>query len=106
MSRQQALGRVVDKAMVAIRADAKDALAPLHAYDARHNGDLVRTLSVYLTHGCNASRAAEELYLHRSGLLYRLARIEALLGVSLASFRDRLALELAIVVESENAESC
>lgn len=72
-------------------------LAPLHAYDTAHGGDLVRTLTVYLIMGGNVSKAAEDLFLHRSGMLYRLRRIEALCGVRLDNFEDRVTLEVAIL---------
>lgn len=76
---------------------ARNALAPILEYDAAHGGDLLRTLHTYLAHNCNASRTAHALYLHRSGLLYRLGRIEDLLGVRLTSFEDRVALEVAVL---------
>ncbi|MGI8827022.1 MAG: helix-turn-helix domain-containing protein [Chloroflexota bacterium] len=91
------LSDLLDAAMSATRLRAGTALEPLAAYDRRHNADLLRTLATYLAHGCNATRSAEALYLHRSGLLYRLARIEALLGTSLIPFRVRVALELAVL---------
>lgn len=79
-------------------------LEPLLTYDSLHGGDLVHTLHVYLALGCNASRAAEALYLHRSGLLYRLGRIEELLGVRLDEFGSRVALELAVLSVAERSE--
>jgi DNA-binding PucR family transcriptional regulator len=45
----------------------------------------------------NASATAEVLFLHRSGLLYRLRRIEALLGFGLDVFEHRAAVEVAII---------
>lgn len=84
-------------AIAAARVHASAVLAPLHTYDAAHGGDLVHTLEVYLYAGGNASQAAETLFLHRSGMLYRLRRIEALCGVRLDCFEDRVALELAIL---------
>ncbi len=82
----------------------QDVLHPLREYDRLHGGDLVRTLSVYLTCGCNASRTAEYLYLHRSGLIYRLARIQDLLGLELDTFEHRLLLELATMAESGESQ--
>lgn len=79
-----------------LRADAEALLWPLTAYDHEHNGDLLRTLGVYLATGCNASRAAETLFLHRNGLLYRLNRIEQLLDVSLGDTEVTLGLDLAL----------
>lgn len=85
------------RAAVAGRSGAaRAALDPLVRYDERHGGDLVRTLASYLAHGGNASRCAQDLYLHRSGLLYRLGRIEDLLGVDLDEYDDRVALEVAL----------
>jgi DNA-binding PucR family transcriptional regulator len=80
------------------------ALAPLIEYDRVHGGDLVRTLGIYLSSGGNASRSAEQLYLHRSGLLYRLRRIEELLGTRLDIFEDRVALELAILATMKQTD--
>ncbi len=82
----------------------QDVLHPLRDYDRLHGGDLVRTLRVYLACGCNASRTAEYLNLHRSGLIYRLARIQDLLGLELDTFEHRLVLELATVAESAESQ--
>ncbi|MGH2449365.1 MAG: PucR family transcriptional regulator [Chloroflexota bacterium] len=76
---------------------AATVLGPLQRYDRTHGGDLVNTLRVYLEEGCNASRAASTLYLHRSGLLYRLRRIEELLGMNLNCYEDRLGLQIALL---------
>jgi purine catabolism regulator len=92
-----AIDRLLEEAAHAGRHHAARALRPLSEYDAAHGGDLIRTLRVYLASGCNASRAAEALYLHRSGLLYRLRRIEALLGVDLDDHRTRVGLEIAFL---------
>jgi DNA-binding PucR family transcriptional regulator len=89
------LERLLAEAIDGRAAAARDALAPLLAYDEQHGADLVPTLSTYLALGCNASRCAEHLFLHRSGLLYRLGRIEHLLGVRLDSYEVRVSLEIA-----------
>lgn len=88
---------LVSEAVEAVRWQARDLLDPLLRYDETHNGDLVRTLREYLRDGCNASRTAEHLYLHRSGLLYRIRRIEDLLSARLDDFETRVALELAVL---------
>ena len=82
----------------------QDILHPLREYDRLHGGDLVRTLRVYLTCGGNASRTAEYLYLHRSGLKYRLGRIQDLLGLELGTFEHRLVLELATLAEGGESQ--
>lgn len=96
--RQTDAMRALRRAAIGGAAPYADAvLAPLRTYDAAHGGDLVRTLTTYLIAGSNASRAAEELFLHRSGMLYRLRRIETLCGVRLDNFEDRITLEVAIL---------
>lgn len=97
MSSGEALELILRASGEHVRSQAEQALAPLAAYDRDHGGDLQRTLATYLASGCNASRSAAELYLHRSGLLYRLSRIESLLGVSLDSFEVRTALSIAVL---------
>lgn len=96
-TREEALERMLDLAVRVSREQARSALEPLRLYDEAHHADLLRTLAIYLRLGCNASRTAERLYLHRSGLLYRLSRIESLLGIDLSNFDHRVALEVAVL---------
>ena len=79
----------------------RDLLLPLTQYDAEHHGDLVKTLSVYLRHGGNATQAANALYLHRNSLRYRLARIQALLALDPGDPDSRLALGIALLISTE-----
>ncbi len=75
---------------------AEAALEPLLRYDAEHGSDLIQTLKVYFALNTNAAQAANKLFLHRNGLLYRLSRVETLLGYSVNDSANRLALELAL----------
>lgn len=84
-----------------IAAALRRTLAPLAAYDQAHDGDLVRTLAVYLREGMNLSRAANMLFLHRNSLYYRLAHIQALTGLSLDDETHRLWLHLAVFLIQE-----
>jgi DNA-binding PucR family transcriptional regulator len=59
-------------------------------------GDLIHTLDVYLTHGCDARKTAEALHLHRSTLYYRLERITEALGDDLRDGEARFELMLSI----------
>ncbi|QYJ15702.1 hypothetical protein Rxycam_01529 [Rubrobacter xylanophilus DSM 9941] len=72
-------------------------LGPLEAHDREHNGDLLRTLRVYLACGGNVSRTADRLYLHRNSIPYRLERIRSVVGLDLNDDRVRLALQLGIL---------
>ena len=71
-------------------------LGPLLDYDARHNGDLVRTVEVLGDSAWSASRAARRLFLLRNSVLYRRQRIEESLGRSLDDPDERLMLTLAV----------
>lgn len=84
-----------------VRTLAVDILEPLVAHDREHSGDLVKTLRVYFLCNGNASRAAKALFLHRNGLLYRLSRVEDLLGIAISEGEARLALEVAVRILAE-----
>jgi DNA-binding PucR family transcriptional regulator len=77
------------------RSIAEAILAPLVDQDRSTASDLTDTLVAYLRNDCRPAQTADELDLHRNGLAYRLARIEALTGRDLASLEDRVELLLA-----------
>lgn len=79
-------------------------LGPLLDYDARHHGDLVRTVEVLAACGWSASRAAPRLFLLRNSVLYRRARIEEITGRSLDDPEQRLLLTLAIRLHRRTEE--
>jgi PucR family transcriptional regulator, purine catabolism regulatory protein len=79
-----------------LRAFRDDALARLLAKD--RGGVLVQTLGAYLGTNGSPTDAAERLHLHRNTVLYRLGRLEDLLGVDLRDADVRLALHLALKI--------
>jgi hypothetical protein len=58
--------------------------------------DLIHTLEVYLGTGGDARRTAEELYLHRSTLYYRLEKLTEAIGTDLGDGEIRFELMLGI----------
>ena len=70
-------------------------LGPLEKYSEGKNMDLLHTLRVYLQNNGNAKSTAEQLYIHRSSLLYRLEKIESLLDVDLSDAEVRFNLMMA-----------
>ena len=56
---------------------------PCARADAEDGAAYVETALAYLGNGCNASRTAEALFIHRNTLAYRLKRIKALSGIDL-----------------------
>jgi len=72
-----------------------DTLGPLLKYDRRTGGALITTLnSSYLKH-LNISAAAEELYVHRHTLRYRLRQIEEMTRLNLDNTEHIFQLYLA-----------
>ena len=58
--------------------------------------DLIHTLDVYLANGGDARHTAEELYLHRSTLYYRLEKLTEAFGGDLSDGETRFELMLSI----------
>ena len=63
--------------------------------DQHQTLSLAATLEAYLACGCNLTRTAERLYIHKNTLLYRLHRIRELLRCDLTDGDERLLLELS-----------
>jgi purine catabolism regulator len=74
----------------------EDELGPLLQHDAKASNPLLPTLRTYLFCDGNKSQAAQELYVQRRTLYYRLDRIESLLGRSLDNPDNRQALIFAV----------
>ena len=68
----------------------------LEKYDAEKEANLYQTLKVYLESGCNATRAAENLFIHRSSLMKRLDKIRSLTGINTGKAKDRLYVEISL----------
>lgn len=73
-----------------------EVLGPLLAYDRRSGGGLLRTLDAYLATGGSPQLAATRLHTHRNTILYRLERIEQVLGIDLRQPEQQFALYLAL----------
>lgn len=74
----------------------KNQLGLLINYSEENDINLVETLKVYLQNNGNAKSTAAEMYMHRSSLIYRLERIEALLQIDLNDFETRFDLMMAL----------
>ena len=79
-----------------VRAFRDDALERLRARD--RGGVLLQTLGAYLATNGSPTEAADRLHLHRNTVLYRLGRIEDVLGVDLRDAEVRLGLHLALKI--------
>ncbi|MCC7355703.1 MAG: helix-turn-helix domain-containing protein [Anaerolineae bacterium] len=80
----------------ALAAFHEETLGPLAEYDRANGTDLLHTLETYFAQGCNLSRTAEALFIHRNSLLYRMERIAAITGLDLEDPEARLRLQVAL----------
>jgi purine catabolism regulator len=71
-------------------------LGPIENGEARHGGELMRSLSVFLDENGQWERAARRLFCHRHTLRYRMRKVEELTGRDLARAPDRIELWLAL----------
>ena len=84
-----------------LRAFQRDVLGPLENSDAARRSEFVRTLDAFLRAGGNHMRAARDLNVHRNTLIYRLERIQELLGgANLEDPENRLNLQLALKIRA------
>src|ERR1051326_6040210 len=84
-----------------LRAFQRDVLGPLETSDATRRSEFVRTLDAFLRAGGNHMRAASEVSVHRNTLIYRLERIQELLGgLDLEDPEIRLNFQLALKIRA------
>lgn len=76
----------------------QETLGPLSESDSRSNHALIETLECFFNCNGNLSETARTMHLHRNSLLYRLGRIEELLGRSLDDPELRLSLIIALKI--------
>ncbi|MEW9700487.1 PucR family transcriptional regulator [Paenibacillus sp. SI8] len=90
----QLLFQIGDK--TTLHTFVKSYLGPLIDHDLARGSELLRTLKVYLDHDGSKQIAAQQLFIVRQSLYYRLEKIEELLGADYMSPEKRLALQVAI----------
>lgn len=66
--------------------------------DELHKGNLCETLEQYLNCSCNAKKTAEEMFVHRNTLNYRLKKISEILNCDFEELEDCLELKLAFKI--------
>ncbi len=76
----------------------QETLGPLLDAESRGNQTLLETLEGFFRCNGNLSETARLMHLHRNSLLYRLGRIEELLGRSLEDAELRLSLQIALKI--------
>jgi purine catabolism regulator len=77
---------------------ARHLVGPLMEYDQKKAGSLISTLKAYLNNGCNLTTTAQAAFLHINTVIYRLQKIEEILGISLSDTEARLNIHMALKV--------
>ena len=70
----------------------------LRNMDKREEVDYYNTLKVYLENNMNLLHSAEELFIHRTTLFYRINRIKETLGLDLSDKKTRLSLLMSFYI--------
>jgi PucR family transcriptional regulator, purine catabolism regulatory protein len=73
-------------------------IGPLYAHDKENNSKLVETLITYLQFGGNIKETAKASFCHYNSIVYRLERVQSLLGVDLKDPDIRFQLQMAVKV--------
>lgn len=64
-------------------------------YDKKHDSELAYTLYMYLIHERNIATASSEMHMHRNSLVYRIKKINSLIGDNYENYRERQYLILS-----------
>lgn len=73
----------------------QELLGKLIRYDQLCDGELVNTLRVYLENDCCVTSTADQLYVHRNTIKYRIGQITEILGKDLKDVTVRFNLRMA-----------
>lgn len=71
-------------------------LNPIREYDQKNQGELLKTLQAYFTNNLNLKNTAEELFIHKNTVNYRLHKIQKITGLDLKNSENQITLHLAL----------
>ena len=72
----------------------------LKQYDRAHNTFLCETLRVFLKNKCSYEKTKNDLFIHRSTLLYRIERIREMTAFDPDNYEDCLLMEICFLLET------
>ena len=61
--------------------------------------ETLQTVRQFFTDSLNISEASRNLYIHRNTLVYRLDKLQKMLGLNIRNFEDAMTLKLALMVD-------
>jgi len=77
-----------------------DYVEKIKLYDAQNNTALYDTLVCYFKNDCNFKLTAEEMFVHRNSIIYRIKKIEEITGLSLSNPEQRFNLQLSLKLDA------
>ena len=81
-----------------LREMSADILKPLTDYDSQHDAGYVETLESFLKNGGSIKAVADELFIHRNTIQYRMGNIKTLLDCSLETAEERMKYLIACMI--------
>ena len=60
--------------------------------------EMITTIKIFFENGLNISEAARQLYIHRNTLVYRLEKIEKVIGLDIRNFDNALTYKIVAMV--------
>ena len=77
----------------------KKTIRPLSEYDRKNDSDLAVVLRCYLNHNGSVKETADELFVHRNTINYKLNKISEILDIDLSQLNNRLQLSIGFMLE-------
>lgn len=73
-------------------------IRPLEEYDKKNRSDLCRVLHCYLLHNGSVKETADELFVHRNTINYKLNKASEILNLNLSTLETRVSLALGFML--------
>ena len=70
----------------------------MHFYDEKNNSEYYNTLKTYLANNMQPVLTAKKLFIHRTTLLYRMEKMEALFHIDLDDPEKRIFYQLSMLL--------
>lgn len=77
----------------------RELIGKIELYDSQNQTELLNTLICYYKNDCNARITAKELFIHKNSVIYRVKRIEEIIGLNLSDPEDRFNLQLSLKLD-------
>ena len=82
-----------------LKAYCERTILPIKEYDSINDTNLYQVLRCYMDHNGSVGKVAEELFVHRNTVNYKIKKIEQILDISLSDFKVRAEIMTAITAD-------